>query len=56
VSGVYGPATLSLPSQPPAAAPAGSINSTTAIARWQSSDYEFTLMREVYPATFSASS
>lgn len=52
VSGVYGPATLSLPSQPPAAAPAGSINSTTAIARWQSTDYEFTLMRELYPATF----
>ena len=52
VSGVYGPATLTLPSQPPAAAPAGSINSTTAIARWQSIDYEFTLMREVYPATF----
>ncbi|HET9191867.1 MAG TPA: hypothetical protein VFO21_03250 [Vicinamibacterales bacterium] len=52
VSDVYGPATLTLPSQPPAAAPPGSINSTTAIARWQSTDHEFTLMREVYPATF----
>ena len=52
VSGVYGPATLTPPAQPPAAAPPGSINSTTAIARWQSTDYEFTLMRETYPATF----
>jgi len=52
VSGVYGPATLTLPSPPPAAAPSGSLNSTTAIARWQSTDYEFTLMREVYPTTF----
>ena len=52
VSGVYGPATLSVPPQPPAAATYGSINSTTAIARWQSTDYEFTLMREAYPATF----
>ena len=52
VSAVYGPATVTLPSQPPAAIPSGSINSSTAIARWQSSDYEFTLMREVYPATF----
>jgi hypothetical protein len=51
VSAVYGPA-VTLPSQPPAAIPSGSINSSTAIARWQSSDYEFTLMREVYPATF----
>lgn len=52
VSRVYGPATLTLPSQIPAAVPPGSINITTAIARWQSSDYEYTLMREVYPATF----
>ena len=52
VSAVYGPAGVTLPSQPPAAIPSGSINSSTAIARWQSSDYEFTLMREVYPATF----
>jgi len=28
------------------------MTSTTAIARWQSTDYEFTLMREVYPETF----
>jgi hypothetical protein len=53
VSAVYGPATLTAAaSQPPVPAPAGSINSTTAIARWQSTDYEFTLMREVYPETF----
>ncbi len=52
VSAVYGPATLALPGQPPVAAAAGSINTTTMIARWQSTDYEFTLMREVYPATF----
>jgi hypothetical protein len=53
VSAVYGPATLTpAASQPPAPAPAGSINGTTAIARWQSTDYEFTLMREVYPETF----
>jgi hypothetical protein len=52
-SAVYGPATLTpAASQPPAPAPAGSINGTTAIARWQSADYEFTLMREVYPETF----
>ena len=53
VSAVYGPATLTAAaSQPPVPAPAGSINGTTAIARWQSTDYEFTLMREVYPETF----
>lgn len=52
VSAVYGPATLALPAQPPVVAAPGSINTSTAIARWQSTDYEFTLMREVYPATF----
>jgi len=52
VSGVYGSATLALPGQPPVAPAPGSINTSTAIARWQSADYEFTLMREVYPATF----
>ena len=52
VSGVYGPATLPPASSRPAAIPSGSINSSTAIARWQSTDAEFTLMREVYPATF----
>lgn len=53
VSAVYGPATLTAAaSQPPVPAPAGTINGTTAIARWQSTDYEFTLMREVYPETF----
>jgi len=52
VSGVYGPATLPTASSRPAPIPRGSINSSTAIARWQSTDAEFTLMREVYPATF----
>ena len=54
VSAIYGAATLT-----PAASQGsrcGSarnrINGTTAIARWQSTDYEFTLMREVYPETF----
>lgn len=51
VSAVYGPATLTLP-QVPAAAPSRSINRSTAIARWQGTDYEFNLMREEYPATF----
>ena len=51
VSAVYGPATLtSGASKPPS--PSGSINGTTAIARWQGGDYEFTLMREKYPETF----
>jgi hypothetical protein len=53
VSAVYGSATLTpAASKPPVLAPAGSINDTTAIARWQAGDYEFTLMREVYPETF----
>ena len=53
VSVVYGPATLTpAASQAPALAPAGAVNGTTAVARWQSADYEFTLMREVYPETF----
>ena len=53
VSAVYGPATLTAAAtQPPVPAPAGSINGTTALARWQSPYYEFTLMREVYPETF----
>jgi hypothetical protein len=53
VSGVYGPATLTQPSMPPPAVSSGSINRSTAIARWRSTDYEYTLMREVYPATFT---
>ena len=53
VSAVYGPAALTpAASLGPAAVPPGMINATTALARWQSTDYEFTLMREVYPATF----
>jgi hypothetical protein len=30
----------------------GSANGSTALAQWSSVDYEFTLMREEYPATF----
>jgi hypothetical protein len=53
VSAVYGPATLTLAaSKPSAVRVLGTINNSTALARWQSADYEFTLMREVYPATF----
>ena len=53
VSAVYGPAALTpAASLGPAAVPPGMINASTALARWQSTDYEFTLMREVYPATF----
>jgi hypothetical protein len=53
VSTVYGSATLTAAaSQGPVPAPPGKINGSTALARWASSDYEFTLMREVYPATF----
>jgi hypothetical protein len=53
VSAVYGPATLTpAASQGPARVPPGMMNTTTALARWQNGDYEFTLMREVYPATF----
>ena len=53
VSEVYGPATLT-PSASRAAAVRvpGTINNSTALARWQTADHEFTLMREVYPATF----
>ena len=53
VSTVYGPATLTAAaSKGPAVVPPGMSNASTAIARWQTSAYEFTLMREVYPATF----
>jgi len=53
VSAVYGAATLTAAaSKGPAVAPPGMLNGSTALARWQSADYEFTLMREVYPATF----
>jgi len=53
VSAVYGPATLTAAaSKGPVPAPSGAINASTAIASWQSADYRFTLMREVYPATF----
>jgi hypothetical protein len=53
VSAVYGPATLTpAASKGPALPPPGLLNGSTALARWQSPDYEFTLMREVYPATY----
>jgi len=53
VTAVYGPATL-IPagSKGPALPQLGTTNTSTALARWQSTDHEFTLMREVYPATF----
>jgi hypothetical protein len=53
VSAVYGPATLTAAaSKGPALPPPGTINGSTALARWHSPDQEFTLMREVYPATY----
>jgi len=53
VSAVYGTATLTgAASRGPVQPPPGAINGSTAIASWQSADYQFTLMREVYPATF----
>src|SRR5688500_14063839 len=53
VSAIYGSPTLTpAASAGPGVAPAGMINATTLLARWQSPDHEFTLMREVYPATF----
>jgi hypothetical protein len=53
VSAVYGPATVTAAaSQGRALPPPGTINGSTALARWQSTDHEFTLMGEVYPATF----
>jgi hypothetical protein len=51
VSAVYGPATL-LHSASPPVPPSSVVGATTALARWQSPDYEFTLTRDVYPATF----
>jgi hypothetical protein len=53
ISAIYGPATVTpAASAGPAVAAPGTINATTVLARWQSADYAFTLMREVYPATF----
>ena len=53
VSAVYGPPTLTpAAKQGPVLAPAGTINGSTALARWQGGDHEFTLLREVYPATY----
>jgi hypothetical protein len=53
VSTVYGAATLpaaGLTGQ--AQPPPWTANGSTEVGRWQSADYEFTLMREVFPATF----
>jgi hypothetical protein len=53
VSAVYGPVTMSAAAvKGPALAPPGAINGSTALASWQNAEYQFTLMREVYPATF----
>lgn len=53
VSEVYGPATVTpATSKGPVPPPSGTINGSTALARWQTADHEFTLMREAYPATY----
>lgn len=53
VSDIYGSATLTpAASKGPVSPPSGTINGSTALARWQTADHEFTLMREVYPATY----
>ena len=53
LSAVYGPATVTgAAAKGPVAPLPGTINASTALARWQSTDHEFTLMREVYPPTF----
>ena len=53
VSAVYGPATQTAAATTgPVEVPPGMINASTALARWQGPDHVFTLMREVYPATF----
>jgi hypothetical protein len=53
VSAVYGPATVTPAAAKGAPLPMpGTIHGSAALARWQSADHEFTLMREAYPATF----
>jgi hypothetical protein len=53
VSTVYGPATMTPAiSQSRVSSPPRTTNGSTALARWQSADHEFTLIREGYPATF----
>jgi hypothetical protein len=54
VSAVYGPATLTAAASQtsPLQLVPGTIHGSTALARWQSADHEFTLLREVYPATY----
>jgi hypothetical protein len=53
VSAIYGTATrTAAAAKGPAQPPPGTINGSTAIASWDGADYQFTLMREVYPPTF----
>lgn len=53
VSEVYGPATLTFAAaNGPLSAPAGTLNASTPLARWQAQDHQFTLLGEVYPATY----
>jgi hypothetical protein len=53
VSAVYGAPTLTAAaSRGPVQPPPGAINGSTALASWQTADYQFTLMREIYPATY----
>jgi hypothetical protein len=53
VAAVYGPATvLPAASNSRILPQSGTINGSTAVARWQTVDHEFTLFHEVYPATF----
>ena len=53
VSSLYGSAVLTAAAaRRPAPEPLGTINGSTVLARWLNADYEFTLMREAYPATY----
>ena len=53
VSSVYGSAAVApAAKQGPVPAPPGRINGSTVLARWSTLEYEFTLAREAYPATF----
>jgi len=52
VSTMYGTATLIPVPDTKEQIRSTSVYPSTLIARWQNSDYEFTLIRETYPATF----
>ena len=53
VSAVYGPAVLTAAAPKGAPLPVtGTIHGSAVLARWQSPEHEFTLIREAYPATF----